>query len=83
MKILKEWLTIMGFKIEEITDDEIMIIDYAWYSEGEIIIKSIKDWCIYFIEIMEYKINQDREYIEMVQCFTEEIEELKKLGNIN
>lgn len=81
MELLKKWLKVMEYQIELVTDDEIMVTDYIW-SNGEITIKSIREWCEYFIEIMEYKINQDPDDIEMVQQLTNEIQELKTLGNI-
>ena len=81
MKLLIKWLELMEYDVELITDDEIMVVDYIW-SDGDITIKTIREWCEYFIEIMEYKIDQDPEYTEMVQQFTKEIQELKILGNI-
>lgn len=81
MKLLIKWLKVMEYEVELVTEDEIMVVDYIW-SNGDITIKSIKEWCEYFIEIMEYKISQDPKYIEMVQQLTREIQELKILGNI-
>lgn len=81
MKLLTKWLKVMEYEVELITEDEIMVVDYIW-SNGDITIKTIKEWCEYFIEIMEYKIKQDEGYVEMVEQFTKEIQELKRLGGI-
>lgn len=82
MDILKQWFETMEYEIAEITENEAMIVDYAWEEEGDIIIKTIPDWCKEFIEIMNHKINQDIENTEVVAHFNIEIAELKKLGNI-
>ena len=72
----------MEMEIQATTDEEIMVVDYGWCREGEIIVKSIKDWCKEFIEIMEYKINQDLYYEEMVEDLKKDIKQLKILGKI-
>ncbi|MBQ3422508.1 MAG: hypothetical protein IJH34_12810 [Romboutsia sp.] len=83
MELLKEWFELMEYEVELISKDEIMVTDYGWIEEGEIVIKTIKEWCKYFIEIMEYKIKQDEGNNEMVELFTKDIKELKMLGNLN
>ena len=74
MEILNQWFKNIEVEIVRTTNNTITVTE-MWEGEGEVT-KSVADWCKYFIEIMEHKIQQDK---DVANHFNSEINTLKEM----